>query len=228
MPVVLFTCSCNISNSFPEGFREPQRNPGSRGSRETAGRMDAERAPNTQLFLAHAATDLMLRAVRLVLFVFWKQFTNHDKIHVRVTRNLILVHHVYLGFVCSDTNPLLDFSIAKVRLKLPDVVELLLCILCRDCRRHDNILANLPVDGCSNAFLVGSLERVDNSKNLGAVSASACRVHHRQTDLLLGVDDKDGADREGNALLGCVVEILLVDHVIQEGNLSVVVGDDGE
>lgn len=71
--------SSNISNSFPEGVREPQQNPGSRGSFGTAGRMDAERAPNTLLFLAHAATDLVLRAVRLVLFVFWKQLTNHDR-----------------------------------------------------------------------------------------------------------------------------------------------------
>ena len=95
--------SSNISNSFPEGFRELQQNPGSRGSIGTAGRMDAERAPNTLLFLAHAATDLMLRAVRLVLFVFWKEFTNYDKMSgyiSKIQENLILVRHVYLDLVC--------------------------------------------------------------------------------------------------------------------------------
>jgi hypothetical protein len=132
--------------------------------------------------------------------------------------------------VLSDslTNRLLDLSIAEVRLELSNVVELLLCILCRDCRGDNDILTDLPVDGSSNALLVGCLERVDNSEDLGAVSASAGRVHHGQADLLLGVDDKDGTDREGNALLGCVIQILLVDHVVQEGNLSVVIGDDGE
>jgi hypothetical protein len=152
---------------------------------------------------------------------------NYSGIHVKDTKVLILVHYVYLGFV-RLTNRLLDLSIAEVRLKLSDIVELLLCVLCRDCRRNNNILTNLPVDGCSNALLVGCLKRVDDSEDFGAVSARAGGVHHGQADLLLGVDDKDGTDREGNALLGCVVQILLVDHVVQEGNLSVVVGDDGE
>jgi hypothetical protein len=54
---------------------------------------------------------------------------NFSKIHVKDTKVLILVHYVYLGFV-RLTNRLLDLSIAKVRLELSDVVELLLCILC--------------------------------------------------------------------------------------------------
>jgi hypothetical protein len=49
-----------------------------------------------------------------------------------------------------------------------------------------------------------------------------------RTSALLRVDDKDGADCESDALLCCVVKILLVDHVVQEGNFSVVVGNDGE
>ena len=79
---------------------------------------------------------------------------------------------------------LLDLGITKIRLELAHIVEFLLCVLGRHRRRDNDILANLPVDGCSNALLVGRLERVDDSEHLGAVSASASRVHHGQTDLL--------------------------------------------
>jgi hypothetical protein len=125
-------------------------------------------------------------------------------------------------------HPSLELGIAEIGLELAHIVKLLLCILGRNSRRNNHVLANLPVDGRSNALLVCSLKRVDDAKHFGAVSSSRRWVHHRQTHLLLRVDDKDGADGKGNALLGCIVQIFLVDHVVQEGHFSVVVGNDGE
>lgn len=60
-------------------------------------------------------------------------------------------------------------------------------------------------------MLVASLERVDNAQNLGGVTASAGGVREDGADGLLGVDDKDGADSESNALGVDVGGVLVVD-----------------
>ena len=63
-------------------------------------------------------------------------------------------------------------------------------------------------------MLVASLERVDNAQDLGGVTASAGRVRENGADGLLGVDDEDGADGEGNALGVNVGGILVVNPSI--------------
>lgn len=117
---------------------------------------------------------------------------------------------------------------AQVRLDLTDIVELLLGVRSRDGRRHDHVVTLLPVNRRHDTLLVARLQGVDHTQNLSRVAAGRRGVHHGETDLLVGVDDEDGPDGEGDALLGDVVQVALVDHVVQEGDLSVSVGDNGE
>lgn len=98
----------------------------------------------------------------------------------------------------------------------------------RDRRGDDDIVTLLPVNRCHDALLVARLQGVNHTEDLSRVAASGRGVHHGETDLLVGVDDEDGPDGEGDALLGDVVQVALVDHVVQEGDLSVSIGDDGE
>lgn len=74
----------------------------------------------------------------------------------------------------------------------------------------DDIVTGDPVDRGGDSVLVASLERVDNTQDLSSVAASGGRVGQDQSDGLLGVDDKDGADGEGNALLVHVGGVLVV------------------
>ena len=92
----------------------------------------------------------------------------------------------------------------------------------------NDVLAGGPVDGGGDSVLVTSLERVDDSQDLSGVSAGGGGVLQNQTDGLLGVDDEDGSDGEGNSLGVHVGGILVVDHVVQKRDLSSGVGNDGE
>lgn len=122
----------------------------------------------------------------------------------------------------------LVLGVTQVRLQLAHLAKLLLGILSRHRRRNNHILAHLPVNGSGNALAVSSLQRVDDTQDLGRVAASGGRVRHGETDLLLGVDDEDGADGERDALLSNVVQVALVNHVVKEGNLAVGIGNDRE
>lgn len=51
------------------------------------------------------------------------------------------------------------------------------------------------------------------------------KIHHGQSDLLLRVDDEDGADGKNNVL---AIQITLVDHVVEESDFPVGIGNDGE
>lgn len=122
----------------------------------------------------------------------------------------------------------LGLGVAQVGLQLPDLAELLLRILSRNRRGHNHVLSDRPVDGSRNTLLIRGLQSVNDTQHLGGVSASRGRVEHGQTDLLGGVDNENGTDGEGNALLGNVVKVPLVDHVIEESDFTVGIGDDGE
>ena len=128
----------------------------------------------------------------------------------------------------KDSSLCLHIGIPQVRLELSHVIELLLRILSRHRWRNDDILTNLPVDRSHDTLLVARLQRVDNAQDLGRVPPSGGWVEHNQTDLLGGINDEDRSDGERNALGGQVIQVLLVDHVIEEGDLAVRVGDDGE
>lgn len=81
----------------------------------------------------------------------------------------------------------------------------------------NDIVTRDPVDGGGDLVLVTSLERVDNTEDLGGVAAGRGRVGEDETDGLLGVDDEDGADGESNTLGVDVGGVLVVNP---EGYLS--------
>lgn len=64
----------------------------------------------------------------------------------------------------------------------------------------NDVVTGHPVYRCGDAVLVTGLERVDNTEDLGGVAAGRGGVGEDETDGLLGVDDEDGANGEGNAL----------------------------
>merc|ERR1712225_26736 len=60
------------------------------------------------------------------------------------------------------------------------------------------------------------------------LTAGRSRVGENGSDNLLGVNDEDGADGESYALLIDIRGVLVVDHVVLQGNLSVLVSNDRE
>lgn len=119
----------------------------------------------------------------------------------------------------------LDLGIAQVRLNLTNFTKLLLSIRSTDRGRHDDIITNAPVDRGSYTFLITGLEGVDDPQDLSGVSARGGGVHHGQADLLARVDNEHGANSKCDFLLS---DTILVDHVVEEGNSAVGIGDDGE
>lgn len=117
---------------------------------------------------------------------------------------------------------------AQVRLDNANVGEDLLGLLGLDAGVDNDIVTRGPVDGSGDLVLVAGLEGVDDAEDLGAVAAGGGGVRQDGADRLLGVDDEDGADGEGNALGVDVGGVLVVDHVVKVGDLAVLVADDGE
>lgn len=128
----------------------------------------------------------------------------------------------------SSNRSLLKSGEAQVRLDLTDLAKLLLSILSGDWRGNDDIVTGEPVDGAGNAVLVGGLEGINHTENLGGVTASGGGVGHDQTDLLGRVNNENGTDSESDAFLVDVGSVLVVNHIVQVGNLAAGVGNDGE
>lgn len=125
----------------------------------------------------------------------------------------------------------LHLSKPKIRLQLPHIPhpKLLLRVRRAHARRHNHILALLPINRRHNALLVAHLQTINHAQHFGGVPACGCRVHHGQADLFRRVDDEDGADGEGDAaFFREPVDVLLRDHVVEPGDGAVCVGDDGE
>ena len=89
----------------------------------------------------------------------------------------------------------------------PDVLR----VLGLDGRVDNDIVAGHPVDGGGDAVLVTRLQRVHHAEHFGSVATCGGGVRENETDGLLGVDDEDGADGEGNALGVDVGGILVID-----------------
>lgn len=117
---------------------------------------------------------------------------------------------------------------AQVRLDLADLTELGLSIGGRDGRRDDNVVAGEPVDGSGDTVLLGGLESIDDTEDLGGVTAGGGGVGEDEADLLGGVNDEDGADSQSHTLGVDIGGVLVVNHVVQVGDLALRVGDDGE
>ena len=66
---------------------------------------------------------------------------------------------------------------------------------------------------------------VDDPQDFIKVATGGGRVRNRQTDHLLGVDDEHRSDGERGTLGIDVGGILVVQHVVQSGDLAFLVGD---
>ena len=66
---------------------------------------------------------------------------------------------------------------------------------------------------------------IDDSQDFVKVATGGGRVRNGQADDLLGVDDKHRSDGEWNTLGVDVGGILVVQHVVQGGNLTLLVSD---
>jgi hypothetical protein len=100
---------------------------------------------------------------------------------------------------------------SEVRLDNAELGEEGLGLLVLDGGMDDDVLTRDPVDGCGDSVLVAGLQGVDDAQDLGGVAAGGGWVGEDGADGLLGVDDEDGADGKGDALLIDVGGILLVD-----------------
>jgi hypothetical protein len=147
------------------------------------------------------------------------------------------LHHVYIyKFTNTYTHISLQtgslhLSKPKIRLQLPHIPlpKLLLRVRRAHARRHNHILALLPINRRHNTLLVAHLQAINDAQHFGGVPAGGGRVHHGQADLFGWVDDEDGADGESDsAFFGEAVDVLLRDHVVKPGDGAVCVGDDGE
>jgi hypothetical protein len=102
---------------------------------------------------------------------------------------------------------------SEVRLDNAELGEEGFGLLVLDGGVDDDVLTRDPVDGCGDAVLVAGLQGVDDAQDLSGVAAGGGWVGEDGADGLLGIDDEDGADGEGDALLINVGGILLVDPV---------------
>ena len=127
-----------------------------------------------------------------------------------------------LGVLCPTIRK------SQVRPHLPHLLELLPCILGAYGRRHNHVTSDLPIHRCRDPLFIAGLQTVYHPQNLGRVPSHARRIHHRQPHFLRRIDDEHAADRERDSFRVDVAQILLVDHVVQPGDLAVGVGDDGE
>ena len=102
--------------------------------------------------------------------------------------------------LCDGSLLLRERGEAQVGLDDAEVGEELLGLLVLDRRVDNDVVARDPVDWGGDLVLVAGLQRVNDAQDLGAVTAGGGRVRQDSADGLLGVDDKDGADGEGDAL----------------------------
>jgi len=92
----------------------------------------------------------------------------------------------------------------------------------------DNVVARNPVDRCCDPVLISRLQRVEHAQHLRRVAPRGRGVGEYEANRLLGVDDEDAADGEGNALCVDIRLVLLVNHVVEIGNFAALVSDNGE
>lgn len=127
-----------------------------------------------------------------------------------------LFYFIFFFLHFGSCNPHLSLgqrSEAEVWLDNAEVGEQLLSLLVGDRGSDNDVVTDDPVDGGGDTVLVTGLEGVDDAEDLGGVAAGGGGVGEDGADLLLGVDEEDGADGEGNALGVDVGGVLVVDPV---------------
>jgi hypothetical protein len=169
---------------------------------------------------------VVLRGLKVAECGYFRFYYTEAYFPVFLTRKRTLIFIVHLSW--TRIGLFANVGESQVRLDLLDISKLLPRIRGAHARWHDNVISDVPVDRRDNTLLVTSLQAVDNPQDFCGVTTGARRVVHLQPDLLGGVNDEHRADGERNALLLDVVEVVLSNHVVEEGNLAVSVGDDGE
>lgn len=81
---------------------------------------------------------------------------------------------------------------------------------------NDDIVTWSPVDGRGDTVLVGSLEGFNYTEKFRRVTTSGGRVGEDEANGLLGIDDEDRANGEGNPSRINIGGILMV----KPGNIS--------
>ena len=89
-------------------------------------------------------------------------------------------------------------------------------------------LTRNPINRRRNPLPIARLQTIHHPQHLRRIPARARRIAQYQTDGLFGIDDEDGADGEGDALLVDVGGVLVIEHVVQVGDFALLVPDDGE
>ena len=136
--------------------------------------------------------------------------------------------------ICSVRISILQFRLfanigkPQIRLYLPNIAKLLPRILGAHTRRHNNIIPHRPVNRRNNTLLITSLQTINHPQHFRGVAASASRIVHLEPDLLGRVDNEDGADGKRDALRSDVVQVVLRNHIVQESDFAIGVGDDGK
>jgi hypothetical protein len=105
--------------------------------------------------------------------------------------------------------------------------KLLGLVVCH-ARVDNDIVTRHLVDGSSDSVLVASLQRVHDSQNLRRVSADRRRVGEDGSDCLLGVHDENRKDGESDSFRIHTGGVLMIKHVIERGDLSLLVANDGK
>lgn len=117
----------------------------------------------------------------------------------------------------------------QILLNLPHLAKLLPRIFGTHTRRHNNIIPLLPINRRRNTLFIAHLQTINHPQHLRRVSTRTSRIRHCQPDLLVLIDDEDGANGKCDAAgLLQRVEIVLRDHVVEVCDVTVCVGDDGE
>lgn len=77
-------------------------------------------------------------------------------------------------------------------------------------------------------MLIPSLQTVNHTQHLRRIPSRACWIAHDQPNRLLGVDDEDTPDRKSNPLLVHIGGVLVVKHIVEVGDLTGLVTDNGK
>jgi hypothetical protein len=112
----------------------------------------------------------------------------------------------------------LERARSKSEVRLDDLDSLgedLFSLLSRDAGVDNNIITLLPVTRSSDTVLITELKRVNDAKDFVKVATSRSGVGQDKTNGLLGVNDEDGTDSEGNSLLINVGDILIIDNTVR-------------
>jgi len=84
--------------------------------------------------------------------------------------------------------------------------------------RDDDILAALPVARRYHVEIVGELQRVDHTQDLGEIAPSAGWISDHEPDVLRGIDDQERSHGRRAAGIGMNQIVQLADLLIDVGN----------